>query len=175
MTETFEDLYIEFDRLTEIAATAEETYRAAKDAADRAAAGAFDHPAVAALRNHEDGRIFHKPSYRRADERKLVTRLCEAIIADPDLNLTSIGASRFRVDDVGPARREREARTARDAALRERNEYLAEHRLEFEAAEEVARNRAFREAIDEADTDALKELLCVGSAASNALTTSDLG
>ena len=155
------DIHAELARLEAAANDAEAKWRGAKIAMDRAVAGAIDHPAVVTLREQEDAKIFKKPGFDPARQRELVTALCRAIIEDPDLTLTSIGASRFRVDDQGPVRREREARALRDEAAQARDDFKLAHAAEFEADHVAAERAAMREALESGDRDMIRDALGV--------------
>jgi hypothetical protein len=158
-------------RLQQLVDEAAAEHADAKAAADRAVA--VDLPEVIALRDHQEALFFRKPGAEHdpARERALIAALCAAVVQNPDLKLESLGGSRFRVDDLGPQRRLREARERLHEAARCRDEFAAQHAAEFEELRRGEQRQAFRAAVEEADVDALRKQLGVGQP--TALRTTD--
>jgi hypothetical protein len=130
-------------------------------------------PELEALREYQHGVECRIPGCEEDPQRErvLVVALCRRIARDPDLTLRFV-SSMLQVRDKSVTRNYEQARQARIDAARARDEFLAGHREQIEAAAEAKRRRAISEALERGDLKEAMRLEGLGPA--RALTTADL-
>lgn len=150
------------------------THRQARHEAEQANIGALAQ--CAQLDEYEQNVLFRKKG-ATADpdaKRALSIALARQILEDPDLVFTAIGGARLRLEDLGPARRLREAATAAQDASRAYSDFCREHEAEFIAEQKAAEQEALKAALAAGDKDSLRDILGMNEKATDSLTTADL-
>jgi hypothetical protein len=161
------------DRLNHICTEAEANRIDAQRAYERSQAGAIENSRVAALREYDHGVAVRTRVADDDESRVLAGALCSEISQNSDLRLRSVRGAQFLVEDVGPARRKREA----DAALREatqaRDSFLLEHAEQIAAEAEAAEAKQVFDALKSGSRERILQALVINQPP-KALRTSDL-
>lgn len=160
--------------LNKIRTATADAHRQAKHEYERAQIGAVD--LLAPLREYDEGVAFKKPGFEAdpARHRALTVALARQLCDNPDLVLTTLGAAKVRVDDLGPQRRLREATEAAMEASRAYSDFRREHASEFAAEAKAAEQKAVQHALAQGDPEAIRTALGLREDKSSVLTTADL-
>lgn len=161
-------------QLERLKVEADDAYRQARHEAERADIGAVD--LLADFRIYDEGVAFKKPGFEAdpARHRALTVALARQLCDNPDLVLTTLGAAKIRVDDLGPARRLSEAAAAALDASRALSDFRREHQAEFAAAAKKAEQEALKVALRDGDPESIRVALGLHEDKSSVLTTADL-
>lgn len=160
--------------LNKIRTETADAHRQAKHEYERAQIGAVD--LLAPLREYDEGCVFRKPGFEPdpARHRALTVALARQLCDNPDLVLTTLGAAKIRVDDLGPQRRLREAAEAALDASRAYSDFRREHAVQFAAEAKEAEQKAVQAALAQGDPESIRTALGLNEDKQHVLTTGDL-